>query len=243
MIPDISWSVAIMCYNEASTLRDVVIQTNQVLSSITDDYEIVIIDDGSTDGSGEIADQLKDNIQRARVVHHDFNQGIGEVLRTAYREARKDWISIVPSDKEFDPSDLIVGYQLLEEGTVIAFTLTKLPPIRRRIVSALQRLLNFLLFNLKVSRVNWVKIIPVKALRESEFISRSPAIETEVLVRLKKQGYRILEVPSNNDIRLGRAGGMSTRYYLGAIWASFLESIAIWRSLRGEFQSKSMDEL
>lgn len=223
-----------MCYNEVSTLEDIVVQSDQVLSSITDDYEIIIIDDGSTDGSGELADQLAIDHQRIRVVHHSSNQGIGQVLLTGYREAQKDWISIIPSDREFDPNDLIVGYQLLEEETVIAFTLTKFPPIRRRIVSSLQKVLNLLLFNLWVSRVNWVKIIPTKVLRRFEFVSRSPVIETEVLIRLKRNGYRIVEVPSQNDIRLDRTGGMSMRYYLNAIWSSFLDSITLWRTLRGD---------
>jgi dolichol-phosphate mannosyltransferase len=236
MIPEMSWSVAVICFNEVSTLEEVVLQTDHVLSTITKDYEIVIIDDGSTDGSEELADNLAMKSQHIRVLHHESNKGIGQALLSAYQTAIKDWISIVPSDKEFDPIDLQQGYQLLDEQTGIIFTLTKFPPFRRRIVSTIQRIMNLLLFNLNVSRVNWVKILPTKGLRKFEIISRSPVIETEVLVRLIRQGYSFIEVPSNNDIRLGRAGGMSTRYYLSAIWQSFLESIRLWQNLRGRSQ-------
>ncbi|HLC02422.1 MAG TPA: glycosyltransferase family 2 protein [Anaerolineales bacterium] len=232
MIPDISWTIAIMCFNELPTLNAVVAQTAEVLSSLDCDYEIIIIDDGSTDGSGQVADELANSVQRVRVIHHTANLGIGEVLYSAYSSAEKDWISIVPADGEFHPSDLLAGYTALDQGTVVCYSLTLLPHVGRRFVSACQRLLNLALFGLSVRRVNWVKILPAQEIRRFELTSRTPIIETEILVRLKKRGYRIIELPSQNEIRVRRTGGMSPVSYLQAVLASLPATFKLWRSTR-----------
>lgn len=236
-----SWSVAVMCYNEAPTLTEVVTRTLEVVGSLADDYEVIIVDDGSTDGSAELADELARTNTNVQVVHHEVNKGIGEVLRTAYRVADKDLISIVPGDLEFDPKDLRSGYHLVEEHTVVAYSIIKLPPLRRRLVTFLQSLLNSILFGLKVSRVNWVKIVHAGPLRQMDLISRSPVIETEVLVRLQRRGYRIVEVPSNNEMRLDRGGGLTVRAYAVAIWASLLETFVLWRALARESSARGSE--
>jgi glycosyltransferase involved in cell wall biosynthesis len=231
MLENPTISVALMCYNEVSTLESVTVKTRDILSLLNCDHEIIIVDDGSTDGSGELADRLAEKNQSIRVIHHEYNMGIGKVLQTAYMAAEKDWISIIPTDGEFDPADLVIGYKKLEDGILVAYAINKLPPLKRRFVSAIQKSMNFLLFGLSVSRINWVKIIPVKATRECDFISDSPVIETEVLVRLSRNGYRIVELPSNNELHLERKGGMNTQIYLGAILKSFKDSFRLWWNL------------
>lgn len=227
-----SWTVAIMCFNEAPTLAVTVARTAAALGGLTDDFEIVIVDDGSRDGSADLADRLAAADPRLRVVHHPQNRGIGEVMQSAYRAARKRWITVIPADGEFDPADLREGVSWMGDRTVVCFYLLALPPWYRRVVTGLQRIENLLLFRLRVRRVNWVKIIPAEVIAGEPLLSRSPLIETEVLVRAKARGYQIVDVPSHNRIDLGRPGGMDARKYLRSVAASAAESLKLWRTLR-----------
>jgi glycosyltransferase involved in cell wall biosynthesis len=227
-----SWSVVVMCFNEAPTLRGIVTECERVLAALTDDYEIVIIDDASSDGSREIAGALAAESAHVRAVCHERNRGVGEVLRAAYREGSKEWLSVIPADGEFPPAELAAGAARMESGALVAFSLTKLPPAGRRAVSAIQRALNRLLFGLRVERVNWVKILPAAEVRALPLVSRSPLVETEVLVRLRTAGWRIIEVPSRNELHLGRAGGLKKLRFARAALAAFGETIRLWWALR-----------
>jgi glycosyltransferase involved in cell wall biosynthesis len=232
--PEFSWSLAIMCYNEAETLEDMVRRCNDVISPLASEYEIIIVNDNSSDGSTEIAERLAGELAQVRVVHHKTNKGIGEVLRTACREALNDWLVIMPGDLEFDPKDLKSGAGVLEKGVVVSYTLTKFPPLRRRMVSFFQYVLNMLLFGLTLKRVNWVKIVPTKLLQEDELLTTSAIIDTEIAVRLKRKGCKFIEIASNNDLKLDRIGGLSTSAYWRELLSSFRDTFKLWWALRWE---------
>ena len=227
-----SLSVAVMCFNEAATLERVVDRARSVLADLVDEYEIVIVDDGSRDGSGALADGLAASDPLVSVVHHPSNLGIGEVLRTAYRGARLRFISVIPADDEFDPEDWRAGVPLMDDRTVVNYTLTEFESPLREFISAAQRLQNRLLFSLHLTRLNWVKIVPTAHLSELPLISRSPAVEAELLVRLLRQGYRIVEIPSHNRTIVDRTGGLDARRLLRAIVAGERDTLRLWWRLR-----------
>jgi glycosyltransferase involved in cell wall biosynthesis len=223
-----------MCYNEAATLEDMVRRCDNIISSLASEYEIIIINDNSGDGSTEIADRLAKEFAQVRVVHHETNKGIGEVLRTAVREALNDWLVIMPGDLEFAPEDLKSGAHVLEKDVMVSYTLTKLPPLRRRVVSFSQYVLNFLLFGLTLKRVNWVKIVPTKLLQEDTLLTTSPIMDTEIAVRLKRKGCKFIEIASKNDLKLERIGGLNTGTYRRELLNSFRDTLKLWWALRRE---------
>ena len=90
--------VAIMCYNEAASLERVVGEIRAELQRLGVDHEVVIIDDGSTDGSREIADRLAREVPEVRVVHHPVNLGLGAVYREAFRCGTKELATAFPAD-------------------------------------------------------------------------------------------------------------------------------------------------
>ena len=100
-------SVPIFCFNESGSIASLAERTDDVLSRICDDYEIIIIDDCSTDGSDRICALLADRMSKVRLVRHPVNKGIGEALRTGYSESVFEYICAIPGDGQFDPSELL----------------------------------------------------------------------------------------------------------------------------------------
>lgn len=101
-------SVAILAYNEETNIEPAVAEAVTYLERAVDDWEILLIDDGSTDKTGDRADALAAarSDGRIRVFHHDANQGMGGGLQTAYAEASKKWVFHLPADGQIDPASL-----------------------------------------------------------------------------------------------------------------------------------------
>jgi glycosyltransferase involved in cell wall biosynthesis len=93
-----SVSAMVVVFNEAATLREAVQELTAALNTLCSQYEIIIIDDCSSDGSGEIADDLAVELSAVSVIHHDSNQGMGGVYRTGLRAASMDIVSFSASD-------------------------------------------------------------------------------------------------------------------------------------------------
>lgn len=94
------------CYNDSATLQALIEKALGVLGEITDDYEVIIVDDGSSDGSGEVIDSLAARYERVRVVRHDRNRGYGAALRSGIKTSRGEWVFYTDSDGQYDVGDL-----------------------------------------------------------------------------------------------------------------------------------------
>ena len=94
-------SVIVMAYNEAESLERVVDEVETALRVVDRPYEIIIVNDGSGDGTGDVADRLSSVIDAVRVVHHEVNRGLGEVYRTGFAAARGEFVTIIPADGQF----------------------------------------------------------------------------------------------------------------------------------------------
>src|SRR5436190_10210814 len=123
MFPD-SISIVIPAFNEEGTIVSVLDEARTVLSSITADYEVLVVDDGSTDRTGILADEIaRGDPAHVRVIHHDTNKGFAGAIKTCYGNASKDWVFLAPADKQVDLSelkdfvaltdgvDIVVGYR------------------------------------------------------------------------------------------------------------------------------------
>jgi glycosyltransferase involved in cell wall biosynthesis len=227
-----TWTVAIMCFNEARTLAETVERTRAVVEKLSDDYEILIVDDGSRDGSAELAQRLATGQGRVRALLHGRNKGIGQVLFTAYTHATKDWFSVVPADGEFDPAEFASGVAAAREGKIPCYFLSNSPPFPRPLISFFQKVLNFALFGMWIKRVNWVKILPLAGFDPPSLTCRTPAIETEVMYRLRRNGGEFIWLPSNNAVRNARKGGLNVRGLVRHLLATLLESFALWYRIR-----------
>src|SRR5207247_60916 len=143
---------AVMCYNEAGNLARMVERTVDVMKRLNEPFEILIIDDGSSDGSGKIADDLASRFAAVSVLHHQTNTGIGSVLIDGYTKTRGAVVAILPADLQFAPEDLPAAMQAIAGADVINITRNQRnDPAYRRVISFVDKTLVWMLFGLCVS--------------------------------------------------------------------------------------------
>ena len=189
------WSVAIMCYNEQATLQPMIERTVAVMRKRAEPFEILIVDDGSKDGSGPLADVLAASNPEVRVLHHPINFGIGSVLIDGYRQTHGACVVILPADLQFAPEDLPAAMKELEHADVVNITrMRRHDRFMRKLISFVDKALIRVLFGLRVGDLHWVKLYRREVLDKITIQSKTPIIDTELLVKAHRNKAKIIEV-------------------------------------------------
>ena len=189
------WSIAVMCYNEKDALKPMVERTLAVMRPLGDSFEILIVNDGSKDGSKVIADQLAAANPEVRVFHHPTNYGIGQVLIDGYGQTKGESVVILPADLQFAPEDLPAAMKELEGADVVNITREhRHDPFMRKMISSFDQNLVWLLFGLRAGDLHWVKLYRRHVLSAITIQSRTPLVDTELLVKAHRNKARIKEV-------------------------------------------------
>lgn len=185
-------SIIIFCHNETDNIDAVIQSTQQTAKLISNDYEIIVVDDGSTDGTG---DKIKkyDNI---RCVLHPVNAGIGMAIRSGYEAATKEFVCAIPGDGQFDVNEL-TQVPVFSIHTFYSFYRPKTGyNIYRRFLTISNRVYNQWLLGIKLKDVNWIKVYRKDQLNFVEFKLKSSIVESEICAKLIKAGCKPVELPS-----------------------------------------------
>jgi dolichol-phosphate mannosyltransferase len=219
-------SVVVMAYNEVGGLERVVRELRAALDGLARLAEIVIVDDGSTDGTSALADRLAREIPGTRVVHHAPNQGLGGVYRSGFAEARQDLLTFFPADGQFSPEILTRFVPLMADHDLV---LGYLPEGRKGVVgvllSAFERVLYRALFGV-LPRFQGIFMIRRQALRRLTLVSdgRGWAIVMEMIVRAVRAGLRIRSEPT--ALR-PRTAGVSKVQNVRTIWSNLRQVVEL----------------
>jgi glycosyltransferase involved in cell wall biosynthesis len=190
-------SVVIMAYDEVASLEGVAREIHATLIRVGSPHEIVIVDDGSSDGTGEAADRLSRELPGLRVVHHQPNQGLGGVYRTGFREARRELVTFFPADGQFSAGIIEQFAPLCAECD---FVLGYLPEQSRspqaRFLSWAERVLYLILFG-PLPRFQGILMFRRAVLDRLTLGSegRGWAVLMELLIRASRAGHRMCSVP------------------------------------------------
>jgi len=190
-------SVIVMAYNEASSLEFVVREIISTLDSTGREYEVLIIDDGSSDGTGAVAEQLKQKFSSLKVCHHPSNLGLGGVYRTGFIQAQKDLITFFPADGQFPPSIILKFLPCMDTAElVLGFLPHRDSSLLSKLLSKAERLLYRLLFGYKLE-FQGVFMFKRELLREFELKSsgRGWAVVMEFVIRTWRSGDKVISVP------------------------------------------------
>lgn len=223
LMPKGAPSISLMfpIYNDEHTVRRVTEKSLEVLSSLTDDYEVVIVDDASPDRAGEIADELaRDLAGLVRVVHHEKNLGYGAAVRTGLANSRNEWICLTDGDDEYDVYELYKLFRLREYyDLIITFRYVKLYSGRRQFISMVYNELLRLLFRTRYRDVSTgFRLVRRSLVGDLDLQSNSPFIGAELAIKTMLKGYRVGEVGIQTFPReFGRGASVSTRNILATI--------------------------
>ena len=183
--------------NEEANIERAVRRTVDALQRLTDEFEIIVIDDGSTDRTGEIAERLAAEDPRIRVIHNERNLNYGVSLARGLRAARCEWVFHNGMDLPLAPEDLDRFIPLFAESDVIAARrLDRAAHSRwRKITSLGNNLLLRLLFRPRTADLNFVQFYRRSFVQSLELLATSPAFVTpELIIRSEHAGARVREV-------------------------------------------------
>ena len=191
-----SLSVFFPVFNDESTVRRVAEKALRVASELTDDYEIVIVDDGSPDNSGTVADEVASEHELVRVIHHPRNLGYGAAVRTGLAACRNEWICFTDGDDEYDLHDLKKLWKLREfYDLIITFRYVRRYSGFRIIISQLYNRLLRRLFYLRFRDVSTgLRLVRKEIIDEVDLRSDSPFIGAEIAIKTMLKGYRVGEL-------------------------------------------------
>jgi glycosyltransferase involved in cell wall biosynthesis len=227
----LSLSVFYPCYNEEANVERTTMAALKALRRITDDFEVIIVDDGSKDRTGEIADRLAAQNPRVRAVHNRPNLGYGGALQRGFREASKPWVFYTDGDGQFDFEEIDKLLPLMKDFDIIsAYRLNRRDSMVRKINAFCWTTLVNLVFGLWLRDIDCAfKLYPRKLFDEIEMKSMGALIDTEILARAKRRGYTIGQVGVHH---YPRTAGQQTGANLKVILRAFKELFALRREIR-----------
>jgi glycosyltransferase involved in cell wall biosynthesis len=191
-------------YNDAGTIASMVVVTDMTLRTLTDDYEIIVVNDGSPDHCSEILAELAARYPRLRVVTHVQNRGYGGALRSGFGAATKDLIFYTDGDAQYDPREVRTLLEAFGERVdmVQGWKLERGDPLHRIVIGRVYHWLVKLAFGLKVRDVDCdFRLIRRRVFDQVELTQDSGVICVELMKRIQDRGFRIAEVPVHHHHR------------------------------------------
>lgn len=220
-------SFALLAYNERDTLDRAARRCSAALEGCGHTYELVLVDDGSSDGSGPLMDTLAVELPRCRVIHHTRNLGIGAGIRTCYFQTRGAWATWFPADLQADPADLPRLLVRLPECDVLACyreAAGRQASLPRKLISSADRILVRLLFGLDLKDLHWIRFYRRELLDTMRLTCTSPTVDTEMIVQARGHGARIVQTPLPDH---PRTAGSARGATLKSVAASLLDLLAL----------------
>ncbi|HEV8240580.1 MAG TPA: glycosyltransferase family 2 protein [Thermoanaerobaculia bacterium] len=217
-------------YRDESTVERVTRKSIRVLEELASDHEVLIVDDGSPDRAGDVADELARELPNVRVIHHERNLGYGAALRTGFRAARHEWIAFTDGDDEYEVDDLRKLLRLRDRyDLVITFRYAKRYSNLRIFISFVYNKLLRRVFQTRFRDVSCgLRLIRKEIADELELQSTSPFIGAEIAIKTMLKGFRIGEVGIQTFPRqFGRGASTSPRN----IWATIVDMRRVYRAV------------
>ncbi len=221
-----SLTIFFPCYNEEANVENTTLAALAAGQKATDDLEIIIVNDGSKDRTGEIADRLAATYPCVRAVHNNPNRGYGGALQRGFREATKEWVFYTDGDGQFDLSEIELLLPLAREDTIVsAYRLERKDPLIRKLNAFCWTSLVNTIFRLWLRDIDGAfKLYPRRLFDQIPIVSTGALIDTEILARAKRIGYRIVQIGVHH---YPRPAGQQTGANLKVILRAFKELFAL----------------
>ena len=228
-----SISVFFPCYNEQDNVSRTTEQALSVLKDLEADFEIIIVDDGSADATGRIADEIAARDERIKVVHHPTNLGYGAALQSGFRAAARELVFYTDGDGQFDIGEMPALLPLMKQYDIVScYRLNRQDSLFRKLNAWCWTKLVCLLFRMKVRDIDCAfKLYKTEIFRNINMVSAGALIDAEILARAVRKGYTITQKGVHH---FPRKAGKQTGADIKVILRAFKELFKLHRQIRKE---------
>jgi len=224
-------SAVMPAFNEEANLEQSVGRMTAALATQARTFEVIVVDDGSRDGTAAVLERLKPIHPSLRVVRHPVNRGYGAALRSGFAAARYPWIFLEDADNQFDPADVAALLARAADADIVAgYRKQRRDPLARRLNAWAFFTLVTILFGRLARDVNCAfKLMRRDLLERMDLHSEGALINTEVFVLARQLHARVVEVPIHH---YARTSGRQTGANLRVIVRAFSELLAFKAEMR-----------
>ena len=228
-----SLSVFFPCYNEQDNIERVVKAALDVLTDLKIDYEIIIVDDGSKDSTGQIADKLAAENKNIKAVHHNPNLGYGSALQSGFKNATKEYVFYTDGDGQFDIKELPMLFKYTADyDAVTGFRINRQDNFMRKLNAFCWTTMVNILFGMKIKDMDCAfKLYRREIFDNIKLKSTGALINTEIFARLNNKGYKIYQLGVHH---YPRTAGVQTGAKLTVILRAFKELFALYNQIKDD---------
>lgn len=226
-----SISVFFPAYNDAGTIASLVLIAHMTVRELTDDYEVVVVNDGSPDHTGELLDELARSHPWLRVVHHEHNRGYGGALRTGFATASKDLIFYTDGDAQYDPRELRALHAALSDDIdfVNGYKIGRSDPLHRIVIGRLYHWFVKLAFSLELRDVDCDFRLMRRSVFDEVTLTRSSGVIcVELCKKVQDCGFRVAQVPVHH---FHRTYGKSQFFNVPRVGRTLFDLARLWVEL------------
>jgi glycosyltransferase involved in cell wall biosynthesis len=222
-----SISFVLPAYNEEANIEEAVSRILEVAETLDlEDYEVIVVDDGSMDETGGIIDRLAGENSHVRPIHQPVNMGYAEALKAGFTSARCKLIFYTDSDLQFDVKEVKNMLPAIEDYDIVAgFRIYRFDPLTRLFVAWCYNLLARTIFRLRVRDIDCAfKLFRREVFDVIEIRSKKFFVDTEILAKARYHGFKMTEVGVRHYPRVGGSSTVrpshviSTLQELAKIW-------------------------
>jgi glycosyltransferase involved in cell wall biosynthesis len=226
-----SLSVFFPAYNDSGTIASLVIRALQTASKLTENHEVIVVNDGSTDATAQILDALLLVYPTLRVVTHESNRGYGGALKSGFAAASKDIVFYTDGDAQYDPAEMELLWQHMAPGVdlVNGYKISRSDPWHRIFIGRLYHYIVKILFGLKVRDVDCdFRMMRRTVFDKVRLEKSSGVICLEMMKKIQDAGFAISEVPVHH---YHRAYGRSQFFNFPRIYRTAIDVGRLWYAL------------
>jgi glycosyltransferase involved in cell wall biosynthesis len=224
-------SIFFPAYNDAGTIASLCLVAHMTARTITDDYEVIVVEDGSPDHTGALVDEMARHFPWLRVVHHERNRGYGGALRSGFEAATKELVFYTDGDAQYDPREMVKLYEAFspEVDFVNGYKIGRSDPLHRIVIGRVYHWFVKTTFGLRLRDVDCDFRLMRRSVFDKVALTRSSGVIcVELMKKVQDHGFRLAEVPVHH---FHRSYGKSQFFNVPRVGRTLLDLMRLWWEL------------
>jgi glycosyltransferase involved in cell wall biosynthesis len=224
-------SIFFPAYNDAGTIASLVLVAHMTARELTDDHEVIVVEDGSPDHTGALLDEMARHFPWLKVVHHGENRGYGGALRSGFAAASKELVFYTDGDAQYDPREMARLWEALSPAVdfVNGYKISRNDPLHRVVIGRVYHWFVKLAFGLRLRDVDCdFRLLRRRVFDKVRLTRSSGVICVELMKKVQDHGYRLAEVPVHH---FHRSYGKSQFFNYPRVARTLADLLRLWWEL------------